>query len=103
MIRMLACAVLATQALPPSDPVSELLRPVPPDRDREAVAMSDGDNAYDSGVTRERKRCAALVEKMMEREGPYPEVDLEALLECITHPMEPLPQLPFPHHPNAPE
>ena len=66
--------------------------------------MSDGDNAYDSGVARERKRCASLVEKMMEREPMGgAESALEQLLERILFPITPLPELPFPYHPNAPE
>ncbi len=68
------------------------------------MSFADRDAAYSLGVEDERKRCAELVEKMMEKEwGWYVEDALQQLLERITHPMEPLPQLPFPHHPNAPE
>ena len=60
---------------------------------------------YTQGVADERKRCAALVEKMMEREpmGGVESALLEQLLERILFPIGPLPELPFPHHPNAPE
>ena len=64
---------------------------------------------YTQGVADERKRCAALVELMLnlsqgsaERWGGI-ESMLEQLLDRIECPSQPLPELPFPHHPNAPE